>query len=359
MEPFLLPADDAPTGAPAWDSVADFIYCHSPFDKSWMATGYMQQICPTPTPSTCQMYLGVPPVRVSLINARCRYFATESGCQNPYCRFLHDEPFQDAVFCDSTETFMERCQSVTRVQPTTAFHGPSAAGFGLTRPRLQPWSVAIQAVKEADATALVEAVDVRIFFGNCPAYDADARIRDVVEPIGQVDRLDIIPSTLHNRRVSGFIHMSSLEAAEAAVDKLNATKLGRRGAKVYAKIKSCETVLRPAPDEDDLGLRLSLLPPLIEVDEDVSFGDSESSLTVVAVGIDGVTAPAPATAPAAALDDLDPDDHLCIVCMEGEKTHILYPCCHHCLCEACAQKKQWTECPVCRGPVQQVLRIFS
>ena len=131
------------------------------------------------------------------------------------------------------------------------------------------------------AALLVDGVDVRIFFGNCPCYDADARIRAVVEPIGTVDRLDIMPSTLHNRRVSGFIHMSSIEAAEAAVEKLNGIKLGRRGAKLYANIKSCETVLRPAPVEREQhnGLGLGSLPPLIETDEGAtSFGESVSML---------------------------------------------------------------------------------
>ena len=285
MEPPLLSPADASTGVPVRDSAADFIYCHPPFANSWMATGYMQEIRTIPaTTSTCQMYNGVPPVRAGPINAPCRYFGSEGGCQDPHCRFLHDEPFQNVVFYDGNETFMRRCQ-------------PVATQMDASPPEAPP-----DASKQADATGLVEAIDVRIFFGNCPAFDVDARIRAVVEPIGQVDRLDIMPSTLHNRRVSGFIHMSSLEAAEAAVDKLNATKLGRRGAKVYAKIKSCDTVLRPAPVEDDLGLSLGSLPPLIEVDEDAaSFGDSESPLTVMANGIDGA---APSTF---ALDKLAAD----------------------------------------------------
>jgi len=52
-------------------------------------------------------------------------------------------------------------------------------------------------------------------------------------------------------------------------------------------------------------------------------------------------------------------ERLCVVCMEGEWSHILIPCFHLCLCEACATSQTWVECPVCRTPAQSVQRIYA
>ena len=57
--------------------------------------------------------------------------------------------------------------------------------------------------------------DVRVFFGNVPQSEPEARVRALVEPLGEIVLIDIQPTKLHNRRCSGFIHMTSLAAAEA------------------------------------------------------------------------------------------------------------------------------------------------
>jgi hypothetical protein len=133
---------------------------------------------------------------------------------------------------------------------------------------------------------MMEIVDARVFFGNCPAANAAERIRELVEPLGEITKLDIIPSNLHNRRVSGFIHMTSLEAAEAAIEKLNDAVVGRR-AKLYANLKSCRTILRPAPVEVDDTLCVGSLPTLIEIDDEdgASFGDGDSPVSVIASSV--------------------------------------------------------------------------
>jgi len=51
------------------------------------------------------------------------------------------------------------------------------------------------------------------------------------------------------------------------------------------------------------------------------------------------------------------DDNTCIICLENERCVALIPCGHLCLCRECSgtQKK----CPVCRTPIQDLLRTYS
>ena len=51
----------------------------------------------------------------------------------------------------------------------------------------------------------------------------------------------------------------------------------------------------------------------------------------------------------------------CVVCMDGENTHIFFPCGHKCVCEGCAAMIMGdsAECPTCRGKASQTLRIYS
>ncbi|OUU50604.1 MAG: hypothetical protein CBC12_05275 [Candidatus Puniceispirillum sp. TMED52] len=47
----------------------------------------------------------------------------------------------------------------------------------------------------------------------------------------------------------------------------------------------------------------------------------------------------------------------CCICRDREKTHAPYPCFHMCMCEICANLVD--QCPLCRGPVATVHRIFT
>jgi len=62
-----------------------------------------------------------------------------------------------------------------------------------------------------------------------------------------------------------------------------------------------------------------------------------------------------------ALTPAQVEDRECCVCMEANKTHILIPCAHLCVCENCANTIMTTtkECPVCRAVSQQVYRVFQ
>merc|ERR1712217_359308 len=61
-------------------------------------------------------------------------------------------------------------------------------------------------------------------------------------------------------------------------------------------------------------------------------------------------------------EDLDEEDDskLCIVCLDGDRDHVLIPCGHICICADC--KSLYTgddaECPLCRAKVEMVVRTF-
>lgn len=49
----------------------------------------------------------------------------------------------------------------------------------------------------------------------------------------------------------------------------------------------------------------------------------------------------------------------CVVCMTGERSHAMIPCGHKCLCTACATNNVFTDCPICRTPVQSIYEIYE
>jgi uncharacterized protein YbdZ (MbtH family) len=51
------------------------------------------------------------------------------------------------------------------------------------------------------------------------------------------------------------------------------------------------------------------------------------------------------------------DDNSCIICLEKERCVALIPCGHLCLCRDCSGTQ--TKCPVCRTPIQDLLRTYS
>merc|ERR1712137_343909 len=67
--------------------------------------------------------------------------------------------------------------------------------------------------------------------------------------------------------------------------------------------------------------------------------------------------------PAAKVDDeLHDDSELCVICLTNVKTHAFVPCGHRCVCQECGDamfRRPPVLCPVCRGPTQCVLQIFT
>ena len=55
------------------------------------------------------------------------------------------------------------------------------------------------------------------------------------------------------------------------------------------------------------------------------------------------------------------EEALCVVCMDAPKQHIIIPCGHQCVCEACAQhltQATSPSCPVCRAPIRETTRVY-
>ena len=56
----------------------------------------------------------------------------------------------------------------------------------------------------------------------------------------------------------------------------------------------------------------------------------------------------------------DDDDGLCCVCKSCDKTSLLIPCGHKCLCEQCATRyRRGSTCPLCRQTVESVQRVYD
>ena len=49
----------------------------------------------------------------------------------------------------------------------------------------------------------------------------------------------------------------------------------------------------------------------------------------------------------------------CVICMAKERTHLLFPCGHKCLCVDCADPSVITLCPLCRRPVVGITEVFD
>ena len=50
-------------------------------------------------------------------------------------------------------------------------------------------------------------------------------------------------------------------------------------------------------------------------------------------------------------------DHLeCIVCMNNEPAYIITPCGHQCVCVIC--KDTISSCPMCRGKLESIIKVF-
>ena len=54
-------------------------------------------------------------------------------------------------------------------------------------------------------------------------------------------------------------------------------------------------------------------------------------------------------------------EHDCVVCLDEQKSVLIMPCRHLCLCEACAvqvMSAPLVRCPVCRGKVASIIATY-
>ncbi len=53
------------------------------------------------------------------------------------------------------------------------------------------------------------------------------------------------------------------------------------------------------------------------------------------------------------------EQRLCVICQEKEKSVVLIPCRHLCLCADCANHEQLKLCPLCRRQIESKFVVFS
>jgi hypothetical protein len=56
--------------------------------------------------------------------------------------------------------------------------------------------------------------------------------------------------------------------------------------------------------------------------------------------------------------DSTAEQRLCVICQEFEKSVVLLPCRHLCLCNNCAGHDQLVVCPLCRQPITNKFGVF-
>lgn len=63
--------------------------------------------------------------------------------------------------------------------------------------------------------------------------------------------------------------------------------------------------------------------------------------------------------PAAGPSDDDIEGRECVICMSEERDTTVLPCRHLCMCDECARalRNQTNKCPICRNPIEALLRI--
>ena len=66
--------------------------------------------------------------------------------------------------------------------------------------------------------------------------------------------------------------------------------------------------------------------------------------------------------PAAPAPHPDDEEDQCVLCFDAPKDHIILPCYHMCVCEACANRltqMRHPSCPICRGAIQHTNKVFQ
>ena len=142
----------------------------------------------------CPPY-GASTQRPNLINMKCRYFYSFTGCTRADCRFLHDEKPGDVVFHDGSEKIRQR---------PTEYIAPG--------PR----------------------VDVKIFIGNLPPGTLSSFVIDIASPFGEVKSCVVLKSNQRNGRCPAVLFMSSYAQADAAINAINA-HIDPCGQRAYAR----------------------------------------------------------------------------------------------------------------------------
>lgn len=53
------------------------------------------------------------------------------------------------------------------------------------------------------------------------------------------------------------------------------------------------------------------------------------------------------------------DSRLCVICHDGQKSVLLLPCRHLCVCINCGHMERLNQCPLCRQKIEETLQVYS
>lgn len=53
------------------------------------------------------------------------------------------------------------------------------------------------------------------------------------------------------------------------------------------------------------------------------------------------------------------EERMCVVCLESQKSVLLLPCRHLCLCGECSSRPEVTKCPICRQTIYEKLVVYA
>ena len=137
----------------------------------------------------------------------------------------------------------------------------------------------------------------------------------------------------------GMIEQAKAEQAERA---RAAAEEATAAAAVKAAAKAAEAAERLQMEEEVKGLALSMQADALRMQQmQARLGSS--------------VVPPPVPSP-------DAEETMCVVCFDAPKDHIIVPCYHLCVCEACANlltQMDKPTCPICRTAIQQTNKVFQ
>lgn len=90
-------------------------------------------------------------------------------------------------------------------------------------------------------------------------------------------------------------------------------------------------------------------------------GDDEAGAASVAVVADGTSPTDVDGAASPNTEVVEDEEDECVICLTDPKDTVVVPCRHLCICKGCAERLRTEsvqqKCPVCRGPIDQLLHI--
>jgi hypothetical protein len=160
---------------------------------------------------------------------------------------------------------------------------------------------------------------------------------------------------------------SALGAVEAATAE--AEKHGDRSEPLTALVAEAKGMLEQAKTEQAERARVAAeaaaAAEAVKAAERLRLEEEMTALTLSArsgaLRMQQVQAQLGVSPAAPALQAAADEENMCVVCFDAPKDHIIVPCGHQCVCEACAEQLTNTRtpmCPVCRGPIIQTMKVF-